>query len=106
MGKARLPKSSLAESMYDHKIENMIYLEEQGRKKRHLSRCMTRPAYAYTNQEQKFLFAPPECEPCGYYQESEIGDMECTFPWDNPDDYDTAVFDYLPCQREVDHEED
>lgn len=45
------------------------------------------------------------CEPCGYYKENELNKLECQFPWFDPEDYDLAAYDYLPC-KEVDHEED
>ena len=50
---SKAPKTALASHIYDHTIENMIYMQEQGRKEVRLSKAMTRPAYAYTRAEQK-----------------------------------------------------
>lgn len=103
---SHMPKSSLASRMYDHKIENMIYLEEQGTKERKLTKAMTRPAYAYTRAEQKQIFQTPLCEPCGYFRENEQNKLECQFPWLDPQDYDLAAYDYLPCKEGLTYEED
>lgn len=105
MGKRHMPRSSIAERSNDFAIDGMIYLEEQGRKEISLSKAMTRPAYAYTRVEQKRIFQKPLCEPCGYYRENEQNKLECQFPWDDPQDYDLAAYDYLPC-KEVDYIEE
>lgn len=102
---SKAPKTALANQMYDHKIENMIYLQEQGRMQIKLSRAMTRPAYAYTRLEQKRIFQTPLCEPCGYYRENEQNKLECQFPWAEPEDYDLAAYDYLPCKEGLTYEE-
>lgn len=102
---SKAPKTALASHIYDHTIENMIYMQEQGRKEARLSKAMTRPAYAYTRAEQKKIFQTPLCEPCGYYRENEHNKFECQFPWFEPQDYDLAAYDYLPC-KEVDYIEE
>lgn len=96
---SKAPKTALASHIYDHTIENMIYLQEQGRKEVRLSKAMTRPAYAYTRAEQKQIFQTPLCEACGYFRENEQNKLECQFPWDEPQDYDLAAYDYLPCKE-------
>lgn len=70
------------------------------------SSFMTRPAYAHTSMEQKTIFPRNKCRQCGYYQENELGKEECTFPWFDPQDYDIAVYDNLPCGMEVRGEKD
>lgn len=102
---SKMPKSSLASQMYDHMIENMIYLEEQGRKEIKLTKTMTRPAYAHTSLEQKQIFQTPLCESCGYFRENEQNKLECQFPWFEPQDYDLAAYDYLPCKEGLTYEE-
>lgn len=99
MGKRHMPRSSIAERNFDKAIDNLIYMQEQGRKEIHLSKAMTRPAYAYTSTAQKQIFQKPICEPCGYYRENEQNKLECQFPWDEPQDYDLAAYDYLPCKE-------
>lgn len=96
---SKAPKTTLANTMYDHRIENMIYLQEQGRLPMRLSRAMTRPAYAYTSMEQKRIYQCSVCDPCGYYRENELNKLECQFPWEEPEDYDMAAYDYLPCME-------
>ena len=81
---SQAPKTALASHIYDHTIENMIYMQEQGRKEIRLSKAMTRPAYAYTRAEQKQIFQTPLCEPCGYFRENEQNKLECQFPWFEP----------------------
>lgn len=107
MGKRHMPKSSLAERSNDFGIDGMLYMQEQGRKEIKLTKAMTRPAYAYTKAEQKNIFKRPICESCGYYMEPDVGkDKDCTFPWADPEDYDLAAYDYLPCKEGLTYEED
>ena len=96
---SKAPKTALASHIYDHTNENMIYMQEQGRKEVRLSKAMTRPAYAYTRAEQKQIFHTPLCESCGYYRDNEQNKLECQFPWFEPQDYDLAAYDYLPCKE-------
>ncbi len=103
---SKAPKTALASHIYDHTIENMIYMQEQGRKEIRLSKAMTRPAYAYTKIEQKRVIEPPMCEGCGYYiQAVDMPKPDCTFPWFDPQDYDLAAYDYLPCKEGLTYEE-
>ena len=106
MGKRHMPKSSIAERSNDFAIDGMIYMQEQGRKDIKLSKAMTRPAYAYTRAEQKQIFQTPLCEPCGYFRENEQNKLECQFPWFEPQDYDLAAYDYLPCKEGLTYEKD
>ena len=106
MGKRHAPKAKAQERLSDFGIDGMIYMQENGRKAVHLSSFMMRPAYAYTKAEQRTIRKSSICEPCGYYGESEIDhNMECQYPWDDPQDYDLAVQEYLPC-KEADYEKD
>lgn len=105
MGGRHMPKTSIASRHFDTSIDNMIYLQEQGIKKVKLSKAMTRPAYQYTKAEQKTIHQTPTCESCGYYREPDEGkDKDCTFPWFEPEDYDLAAFDYLPCKEGLTNE--
>ena len=107
MGKRHMPRSSIAERSNDFAIDGMIYMQEQGRKDIKLSKAMTRPAYAYTKIEQKRVIEPPICDACGYFIESDAGrPRDCTFPWEDPEDYDLATYDYLPCMEDIRNEED
>ena len=101
---SKAPKTALANQMYDHKIENMIYLQEQGRMQVKLSRAMTRPAYAYTSIQQKRIFPKNECDRCGYWKKTEFWERVCTYPFENPSDYDLAAYDYLPCKEGLTYE--
>lgn len=86
-------------------FDKLVNDAEQGRLTRHMSAFMTRPAYAYTKAEQKQIYKTPVCETCGYYREPDIlCKKECCFPWFDPEDYDIAAYDYLPC-KEADYEE-
>lgn len=106
MGKRHMPKTSVASRHYDTTIDNMIYLQEQGIRKSKLSKAMTRSAYAYTKAEQKRIFKANPCDRCGYFEEPEIGfDKVCKFPWLAPEEYDEAVYNYLPCVEAI-YEED
>lgn len=107
MGKRHMSKSSIAERSNDFAIDGMIYMQEQGRKDIKLSKAMTRPAYAYTKAQQRQVIKPPMCEGCGYYyQAEEMPKPDCTFPWFNPEDYDLAAYDYLPCKEGLTYEKD
>ena len=101
MGKRRhIPKTSPSVRNYDTSLDNMIYMQEQGRKQVRLTRAMTRPAYAYTRAEQRTIHEPLICDGCGYFMEPYEGkDKDCTFPWAEPEDYDLAAYDYLPCKE-------
>lgn len=105
MGKRKAPRAKGKPFGVNYAIDNMLVAEERGKKAVKLSGFMTRPAYAHTKAEQKTIFESDKCEACAYYREPDvIGDKECCFPWFDPQDYDEAVFDYLPCQ-EGEHEE-
>lgn len=105
MEKRHIPKPKGGQDI-DSGIAGMIYMEEQGKKERKLSSFFTRPAYAGTSLEQKEFKSGCKCEPCPYYREPGEGrKKDCQFPWLNPEEYDLAAYDYLPC-KEVKHAED
>ena len=106
MGGRHAPKSKGKPFGVNYAIDNMLVAEERGKKQVKLSKAMTRPAYAYTKAEQKQIYKTPVCEACGYFKEPDIGaKKDCCFPWLDPEDYDLAAFDYLPC-KEADYAED
>lgn len=105
MGKNHMPKTSIAERNIDKSIDNLIYMQEQGRKEIKLTKAMTRPAYAYTKAQQRQVIKPPMCEGFGYYYQAEdMPKPDCTFPWFDPEDYDLAAYDYLPCKEGLTYE--
>ena len=91
---------------YNPTVDKLLQDHEHGRLTDRLSNFMTRPAYAYTSMEQRQIFERPMCEPCGYYRENEQNKLECQFPWFDPEDYDLAAYDYLPCKEGLTYEED
>lgn len=107
MGKRKIPKTPIAERMSDLRIDGMLYMQEQGKKEILLSKAMKRPAYAYTKAQQRQVIKSFICEGCGYYYQAEnMPKADCTFPRDNPEDYDLAAYDYLPCKEGLTYEED
>lgn len=81
-------------------FDKLLNDADHGRLPRHLSKFMTRPAYAYTSAQQKTIFRQSTCDSCSYYYKAEEKPKEeCTFPWDDPEDYDLAAYDYLPCKE-------
>ena len=91
---------------YNPAFDNLIIDADRGALGEKFSRCMTRPAYAYTSMEQKAIFPKNTCRDCGYYLKNELGKEDCHFPWIDPQDYDLAAYDNLPCVLEVRDEED
>lgn len=91
---------------YNPAFDNLIIDADRGALGEKFSRCMTRPAYAYTSMEQERIFPKSECDRCGYFRRTEFWKKVCTYPWDDPGDCDEAVVKYLPCQKEARHEED
>lgn len=82
-------------------FDKLISDSEHGKLPRNLTRAMTRPAYAYTSAQQKLIFKQSACLSCGYYYKTEdMPKEECMFPWYDPQDYDMAAYDYLPCRGE------
>ena len=71
-----------------------------------LSGFMTRPAYAHTSMQQKKIFPKNKCEKCGYWRETEFWKKVCTYPFDDPEEHDEAIYEYLPCVKEARNEED
>lgn len=93
-------KFSSAKHEYNPAFDRLLHEAEHNRLSKNLSKAMTRPAYAYTSLEQKNVYQNAKCEPCVYFRKSDSGKKkECQFPWDDPEDYDLAVFDYLPCKE-------
>lgn len=106
MGKRHAPKVKGKPFDVNKSIDYMLRTEEKGKKKVSLSKAMTRPAYAYTKAEQKQIYKTPVCETCGYYREPDISSKkDCCFPWLEPEDYDLAAYDYLPCKEGLTYEE-
>ena len=84
-------------------FDRLISDSEHGRLPRNLSKAMTRPAYAYTSAEQKKIFKQSVCVGCGYfYKTEEMPREDCMFPWFDPEDYDVAAYEYLPCKEGID----
>lgn len=101
MGKGHPPKTKTKLIADDYGIEGLIYKQENHGRPINLSKAMTRPAYAYTSAQQKLIFKQSACLSCGYYYKTEeMPKEECIFPWDDPQDYDMAAYDYLPCKGE------
>ena len=87
-------------------FDRLLNDAEHGKLKKNLSSFFTRPAYKGTSMETRTVFKEDKCKACAYYQEPDIiGDKECCFPWFDPQEYDEAVFDYLPCQEDKDENE-
>lgn len=87
-------------------FDKLVNDAEYGRLPRHMSAFMTRPAYAYTNLQQKRIFKQDPCERCGYfYKTEEMPKEDCTFPWLDPDEAAESVYPYLPCQEGKDEDE-
>lgn len=91
---------------YNVSFERLLVDADRGALGEKFSSFMTRPAYAHTSMEQKAIFPKNKCRDCGYYLENELGKEECTFPWFDPQDYDLAAYDNLPCGKEAHHEMD
>ena len=99
-------KISTIKHDFNPEMDKLIRDQEHGRLGNKLSKFMTRPAYAYTSLEQRNIYARPMCEPCGYYRENELNKLECQFPWADPEEYDMAAYDYLPCKEGLTYEDD
>lgn len=95
--------SSIAHD-FNPDMDRLLNDAAHGRITGKLSDFMTRPAYAYTSMQQKKIFPKSGCESCGYFCETEFWKKICIYPFEDPDDYDKAAFEYLPCRR--DHEKD
>ena len=92
---------------YNPAFDRLLHDANQGKLNKRLSAFMTRPAYAYTSMEQKRIYKQNPCNGCGYYYKTDnMPKLDCTFPWDDPKDYDKAVYDYLPCMEGKANEED
>lgn len=93
-------KLSTTRHDYNTTFDKLLHDADTGNLSSKLSDFYTRPAYAYTSIEQKNVYQNAKCEPCVYFRKSDSGKKkECQFPWDAPEDYDLAVFDYLPCKE-------
>lgn len=92
----------ISEIRHDHNtaFDKLLVDSDRGALGEKLSKFMTRPAYAHTSMEQETIFPQNKCRPCGYYLQNEMGKEECQFPWLDPQDYDLAAYDNLPCVLE------
>lgn len=79
-------------------FDHLLWEAEHARLPRELSKAMTRPAYKSTSLEQRNLFS--KCDRCGYYKMSDSGKKKCQFPWNEPQEYDKVLIDYLPCKED------
>lgn len=102
----------VSEIKHDHNnsFDQLLIDADRGALEEKLSPFMTRPAYAHTSMEQERIFPKSECERCGYFRRTEFWKKVCTYPWDDPEEYDEAIAKYLPCAKlrpkEGCHEED
>lgn len=93
------PKESASKMRRNHNLafDQLLWEADHARLPKGLSKAMTRPAYKSTSLEQKTIYT--RCDSCGYYKMSESGKMRCQYPWDEPQEYDRVLLDYLPCKE-------
>lgn len=94
-------KNRITHDYSDGTLEKIMRDVDSGKLKGKSNWFMEHPAYYGTSIQQKDPRKKNKCEECSYYEEPELGFKKvCQFPWFDPKDYDMAVFEFLPCQKE------
>lgn len=93
-------KNKITHDFADGSFEKLMRDMDSGKVRKTKNWFADHPAYYGTSIQQKDPRKKNKCEDCPYYEEPEIGFKKvCQFPWFDPQDYDTAALEYLPCQE-------
>lgn len=92
-------KNRITHEFSDGTFEKIMRDMDTGKIKKTENWFMDHPAYYGTSIQQKTAKRQNKCEKCPYFEEAEPGLKKvCKFPWMDPQDYDMAVAEFLPCK--------
>lgn len=93
-------KNKITHDFADGSFEKLMRDMDTGKVKKTNNWFADHPAYYGTSIQQKDPRRKKPCLDCTYFRPPEPGLRDrCQFPWMDPQDYDTAVLEYLPCQE-------
>lgn len=92
-------KNRIVHNFGDGSLDKIMKDIDQGKIKKNKSWSATHPAYYGTSIQQKEPIKPIRCEKCIYFREPATGlKKRCQFPWNDPQEYDKAIIEFLPCK--------
>lgn len=92
-------RNRITHDFNDSSFEKLMRDMDSGKIKETNNWFMEHPAYYGTAIQQKDPRKWNSCTKCVYFRPPEPGrKIACTFPWEDPKDYDNANLEFIPCR--------